>query len=99
MRFSDNINYIALHAFSRNIDMLSPKLKKRDQKIERKISVFPVFLSGHFIPLVTKLGQSVLKHAEMQSKTRGVQNFGEAASLRRTSRKKFPTQQFDSKER
>ena len=52
--------------------MMSSKSRKRDEKIERKISVFP-------IPLVTILGQS---GPEMQSETRGVQSFGAKSGAR-----------------
>ena len=47
-----------LHAFSRNFDMRSPKSWKPDQKIERRFSVFSSFRFSHFIPLVSRLGQS-----------------------------------------
>ena len=45
--------YRALHAFLRNID-----LNAKNQKIECSFSVFPVFVCGPFIPLVSTLGQS-----------------------------------------
>ena len=74
---------IALHAFSRNIGMLSPKSRKRDQKIKKnsaQIFRFSSFRLWPFYPTGIKIGskwpQHVLKHAEMQSETRGVQSFG-----------------------
>ena len=50
--------YPVLHAFSRNNDMLSPKSTKTGPKKQREFSVLSVFVHGHFIPLVSKLGQS-----------------------------------------
>ena len=53
--------YIALHAFSQNTDLMSPKSRKLDQKMkknERSIAVFPDSpRGGHFIPLVSRLGR------------------------------------------
>ena len=48
-------HYLALHAFSRNIDM-SPKLRKRAQKSKNQHR-FSVSVCCHFIPLVSRLGQ------------------------------------------
>ena len=53
--------------------------KKNQKKIERSFSVFPVFVCGPFIPLVSSLD---LKHAEKQSKTPRVQSFGAKSGAR-----------------
>ena len=63
---------------------MSPKSKHRGPKNQKHLAQifrFPVFVCGHSIPLVTRLGQSgpsifSSKHAKVQSETRGVRNFG-----------------------
>ena len=50
--------YIALHAFLRNIDTLSPKSRKRDEKISADL---PVFCFWPFYPTGIKIE---LEHAE-----------------------------------
>ena len=54
---------MALHAFefSLNTDMLSPKSRKRNQKIKKIIADFPFFsvsVCADFLPLVSRLCQS-----------------------------------------
>ena len=75
---------IALRAFSRNIDMMSSKSRKWDQKIKKISAAFPFFqfsfvaLLSHWyqINIGAKRPQHVLKRAEMQSETRSQQSFG-----------------------
>ena len=53
--------YIALHAFPRNFDLMSPKSRKQDKKSKKigcRFYVLPVSVYGHSIPLVSRLGQS-----------------------------------------
>ena len=71
--------YITLHAFSRNIDFKIKKTGPKNQKKSEQISRFSSFRLGPLYSTGIKIGskwpQHVLKHAEMQSETRGVQGF------------------------
>ena len=51
--FQTNLNSNARHFISRH--SIAPENQK---KIERRFSVFSVFVSGPFVPLVSILGQS-----------------------------------------
>ena len=104
--------YIALPAFLPNIVLMCPKVRKRDlqiKKIERSFSVFQVFVWGHFIPLVSRLGQSgssiISKRWNVVRSTRRAKIWrkvrsqcGEVTRHRRTSRENLctssPAQEF-----
>ena len=76
MIFSDDITYRALHTFPRNIDLMSPKSRKRDKifLMSAQIFRFSRFCLWPFDPTGIKIGstwpQHVFKHAEMQRDTR-----------------------------
>ena len=72
-----------LHAFSRIVDLMSPKSEKRDQKNQKKIAqvsrfssflVWPLYDTGDKIR--SKGPEHVLKQAELQPATPRVQSFG-----------------------
>ena len=75
--------YKAFGVFSRNIDMMSPKSRKWEQKFKKnwvQIFHFSSFRLWPFYPTGINIGskrpQLLLKHAEKQSETRLVQSFG-----------------------
>ena len=79
--------------------MLSPKSRKGVRKITKKSAqIFRFFFSFRLWPpylidikIVSMWPQHALKHAEMQSETRGVQSFGAKS---RASGMKTPAQHF-----
>ena len=73
-----------MDTFPWNIDLMSPKLRKWDQKTKKnRAQNFPFFqfsfvaILSHWYKDWVKVALDVLKHAEMQSENnRGVQSFG-----------------------